>query len=252
MAYRLRNGAEFLHIPKTGGSWVISILESNNLILKKLSHEHADYDCNLFQPNLSMSYHKHFLYSMEFFRQRLFRKGEPYQPPPFRFCFVRNPISWYESWWKYMKGEDWNHWGKINSKRYWHPNSILNGLGSDDFNEFVWNVLKKRPGYVSELYFSYTKPGISFIGKKENLVSDFLKVISILDLRISRDQLLKSEAVNVSKTASSMVDWDPKLKEMVRKIELPALIHFNYLSEKERIDLGINKYISPNDALAKT
>jgi hypothetical protein len=45
------------------------------------------------------------------------------------------------------------------------------------------------------------------------------------------------------------VEWDPKLKEMMLKLELPALIHFGYLNEKEQLDFGIHKFIPPNKAL---
>ena len=71
-----------------------------------------------------------------------------------------------------MSGRGWIHWGAQNNVEDWHPNAILNGLGSDDFNQFIKNVVHKRPGYVSELFFSYTKPGITFIGKTENLTDD--------------------------------------------------------------------------------
>jgi hypothetical protein len=166
---------------------------------------------------------------------------------PFRFCFVRHPLSWYESWWKFMETVNWRDFGKTNSASLWHPNSILNGLGSNDFNEFVWNVMQKRPGYVSELFMSYTKSGINFIGRTESLNQDMLDVLTLLDIEIDKTKILEAPKFHQSKKVE--VEWDPKLKEMMLKLELPALIHFGYLNEKEQLDFGIHKFIPPNKAL---
>ncbi len=252
MAVRMINGAEFLHIPKTGGSWVTSILEHNNLISNKIGHTHADFDINLFQDR-SLSGRQHLFKAFNRLTNRFSSNNtsnnELNRNAPFRFCFVRNPLTWYESWWRYMEGRGWNDWGRTNSATYWHPNSILNDLGSSDFNEFLWNVIKKRPGYVSELFFSYTKPGISFIGKTENLRQDLLDVLNLLNIDVDSSDLLKSKKENESITPKSLVEWDPKLKQSIIKLELPALIHFGYLNEKEQTDLGISNFVPTNEFL---
>jgi hypothetical protein len=149
-----------------------------------------------------------------------------------------------------MKGLDWdNDAGTKNSRDDWHPNSILNGLGSDDFNEFVRNVVNERPGYVSELYFAFTKPGISFIGKNENLRDDLAYVLDHLGLKYDRATVESSERQRVSKTPQSEVHWDPQLRETVMRLEVPALLHFDYLSQEEKDDLGIRMDIAVNRAL---
>ncbi len=242
MTIQLINKAEFLHIPKTGGSWVKSVLKENNLILKEFGHEHADYDRNLLKGGLSRREHLEEVISSTKKNLQLKMRPSPLNKQIFRFCFVRNPISWYESWWKYMNERNWNNWGECNSKHNWHPNSILNGLGSTDFNQFVTNVIKKRPGYVTELLFSYTKSGISFIGKTENIRNDLMTILDIINLPYDIESITKSPKVNKSQTDKNdtVIHWDPKLKEIVKRLELPSLLHFNYLSEQEKNDLGIN------------
>lgn len=239
MAIKLTNGAEFLHIPKTGGTWVSDILEELNLISEEIGGDkHADYDRVLNWKRLRPL--SGFKIMKEDVCHRLSRIApnyvhprvdpSPYHPP-IRFCFVRHPLSWYESWWKYMMGRGWHDWGKANDARKWHPNTILNGLGSDDFNQFVRNVVKKRPGYVSELYFSYTKPGIDFIGKTESLYEDFARILRLLDVSFEEDRVLGAPRRNVSKKPEFPLEWDPDLRRTVLLLELPALIHFGYLSE---------------------
>ena len=113
MAIKLINNAEFLHIPKTGGSWVTSVLESNNLVLSRSNHKHADYDSNLLGRK-SITGRQHLLEAVKLLNKKFISKTIQKEKNilyPFRFCFVRHPLSWYESWWRYMEGLGWNDWG---------------------------------------------------------------------------------------------------------------------------------------------
>lgn len=251
MAVKLKNGAEFLHIPKTGGRWVSSILKKHDLILQNKGHKHADYDLNMFDFDenlipLGKGRMRTLFFLLSTIKRKVLVKDEK-DSKPFRFCFVRHPLSWYESWWKYMQTIGWRDFGVQNSATLWHPNATLNGLGSSDFNEFIWNVIKKRPGYVSELFLSYSKPGINFIGRTETLNRDLLEVLGILNVEIEKSEILNSPKFHESKRAT--IEWDPKLREMLLKLELPALVHFGYLNKKEQFDLGFKDFVPPHSAL---
>ena len=150
-----------------------------------------------------------------------------------------------------MQGENWNDWGVQNSSSNWHPNSVLNGLGSPDFNEFVRNVIEARPGYVSELLFAFTKPGISFIGKTENLRSDLRYVLDQLNLKYDVATIDGLEKKNVSAVSQDSIEWDSDLRQVAIWVELPALLHFDYLTATERQTLGIKMDIPPNVALQR-
>ncbi len=252
MTIRLINGAEFLHIPKTGGTWVESILEQNKLIAKHFGHKHADYNHNLLGSTLTGQQH---LREAARLAQTKVLNLIGYDVPKsnsdlgFRFCFVRHPLSWYESWWKFMKARKWENADVPYFRTNFHPNSILNRHGSDDFNEFVRNIVQERPGYVSELMFAYTKPDISFIGRTETIRKDLVYLLDILDLPYDPRTIEKSPKMNVSKTNDTEIRWNPELKEIVTRLELPALLYFGYLSEKEKSELGIEIEVMPHKAL---
>ena len=129
------------------------------------------------------------------------------------------------------------------------PHLGLNGLGSSDFNEFVEKVIHARPGFVSEMYFSFIKNGITHIGKHENLSADLTIILDSLDVKYDSNILLNSAPVNVSMKKKTKLEWDKDLKSLVTKLELPALLHFDYITDSEREELGIVDFKARHPAL---
>ena len=148
-----------------------------------------------------------------------------------------------------MRRRGWNSWGCELGLGDWHPNSALNGLGSDDFNTFVANVIQKRPGYVSELMYSYAKSGITYVGKCENLSEDLYKIITALGHDLDKEKLFRRKHDNVSPEPKDPIRWDPALKKTLTRLELPSLLHFGYLSTEEQAELGIMTKIRPASSL---
>ena len=144
----------------------------------------------------------------------------------FKFCFVRHPLSWYESWWRYMQGRGWHPWGPAYRGKTWHPNQMLDGLGSPDFNTFVSNVARARPGYVTELYSWYTAPSIEFVGRQENLKDDLATVLRRLDLPFDEDRLRSKARENES--PSEPIEWDPRVRAEVLRLEHAGLVAYGY------------------------
>ncbi len=211
MAILLKCGAIFLHIPKTGGNWIADVLEDQNLVFAHFGEKHA----NLTQI-------------LEF--EKWFRVTSKYSKPNkpfFKFCFVRHPLTWYESWFKMQTTQGWPNWG--DDSNIWHPNAMLDGLDSPDFEIFITNVLKRRPGYVTELYGWYTTPGIHFVGRYENLADDLITVLKFLNVRFDEEKLRKFKPVNVSKPAD--IRWAQVLQETVERTEYAAFKRFGYRTE---------------------
>jgi len=254
MSIRLIDGSEFLHIPKTGGTWVREVLDRQGLIKGPVGgHEHANYDRVVFETHQRKRPGK-----QSGLVRRIKQIASGTQPAvsdqskkTFRFCFVRHPLAWYESWWKYMNARDWNEWGDSSVAGGWHPNLAINGLGSSDFNKFVCNVIDARPGYVSELYFSYAKLGVSFIGKTESLADDLITVAEHLGLPADIEAIKHHGPVNASTTSDQAIEWDPVVRQTLMRLELPALVHFGYLHASELEELGLPGTLKTAQALQR-
>ncbi len=222
MALLLKDGSIFLHIPKTGGNWVTKMLREGNLVKRTIGQtKHAD----LHHLATPVSHNgKHWLGPLKHIQLR-----RALQPRPFMFCFVRHPLSWYESWFQYMSvpKRNWRTEGNEDSIFHWHPISVINGCGSPDFNEFVSNVVKKCPGYVSRMYGGFTFPKIDFIGKQENLREDLITALKMRGLPFDEDHIRNSKEFGVS-PKPCLLEWDSDLRQEVLELELPALRAYGY------------------------
>jgi hypothetical protein len=233
MGVILKSGAVFLHIPKTGGCWIEDAITAIGQTHRRLSHRHADMTRVMHYKKLEPFRPRRWLRD-----RRIGLSAGPRLGANYRFCFVRHPLKWYESWWRYMESMNWNRWGAQGFAEAWHPNAALNGLGSPDFNEFVSNVVRVRPGYVTELYSRYTDERIDFIGKQESLVDDFIHVLNELNISFDEQQVRELAPVNVSQTPKERVHWDPQLRELVTRLEYPALVRYGYAADAAFERLG--------------
>jgi hypothetical protein len=226
MTSLLKNNAVYLHIPKTGGTWVYAVLTALGLVRARLGHEHADL--------LHAAWHDRFCSDAKLFRHLLRRFARSSRAPvampldSFKFCFVREPIKWYESYWRFMQTMDWQAIGDEAVPIKWHPNAMLNGLGSPDFNTFMANVLRKRPGYVTEMYGWYTPPNIDFVGKQENLTEDLAQALTLMKVDFDPAQLKAMPVINESPSKIPKPEWDPKLKRQTLLAEYAGYVRFGY------------------------
>lgn len=226
MALLLKNDAVFLHIPKTGGTWIRQVLQELDLIKGPLGHGHSDFERAYWHDKLH-----HDLKVVRYIARRAIRspKAQPVMKPGcFMFCFVREPLSWYESWWRFMMSLDWRRLGDEADPHKWHPNSMLNGLGDSDFNAFMHNVNRKRPGYVTEMYGWYVRPGVSFVGKMENLNKDLLKAFDLMKLNIEESRILAVARQNESPSHIPRPQWDPAVKKETLRLEYAGYIRYGY------------------------
>ena len=224
MALLLKNNAIFLHIPKTGGTFVTHVLEQLNLIKDRVGREHADFARVFLHDRL----HADDKVFRNLVRRRLGWLPK-IDPKAFSFCFVREPLSWYVSYWRFMESINWRQWGEPKNPYHWHPKTALNGLGSPDFNEFMYKVNRKRPGFVSELYGWYNHSEIQFVGKQENLREDLMKVLSRLYPELDiRETLYRVPMVNESPSAIKMPEWDPEIRRETLKLEYASYVRYGY------------------------
>lgn len=246
MALLLKCGAIFLHVPKTGGSWVTKVLEDQGLVRRRICHIHADMHQVLRYLKVTKTIHHELLnYAKAFLSVKIKQRikgilqknnqksvwpgqSEQIDSTPFIFCFVRNPFDWYESIWRYMNKWNWPNLGNPYDVHDWHPKAMLNNLGDQSFNKFIGNIIDKRPGYITEMYGWYTMPGINFIGKQEDLAVDLIAVLTQLNVKFDEGLIRSSKPVNVSKTKDDKIIWDNALREDILKLEYVAMRRYGY------------------------
>ena len=92
---------------------------------------------------------------------------------PYTFCFVRHPVRWYESWWRYLRGKNgipgWKPPSTEIVFKRWSPLSVPSQAFCSDFNQFVGRMHAHFPGYVTWLYGMYAVPEVNFVGRQERL-----------------------------------------------------------------------------------
>src|SRR5581483_7298429 len=123
----------FLHLPKTGGTWVRGALEAGGVPCQRLSTRfgggrlgHAALEDTIAYADM------------------------------FTLAFVRHPLDCYRSMWATATRAGWPNPAKLFAVR------------SDDFVQFMNGVLEHHPGWLSEQFPRFTGPPeapISFVGR---------------------------------------------------------------------------------------
>ncbi|MDA9748682.1 hypothetical protein N9U75_00860 [Pelagibacteraceae bacterium] len=220
MSLLLKNGYVFFHIPKTGGKFIDQVLVKNNLYLCRIGSRHSNYDhINpiISQSNLTIN-----------FKNKKKSINIKLNHPLKFFCVIRDPLSWYESWFKYNSKINFEGGKDKGDYLNWHITSPLTECNNENFNNFMYCVNKSKPGFVTYLFNSYiinTKIQlIRFENFAENLKNFFLEN----NFNIDYNDLEKSNPVNASEEYS--LEWENSIKKQT------------ILNEKNYIDLYYNSY----------
>jgi hypothetical protein len=232
MTSELLDGSIFLHIPKTGGSWVSKVLADLGLLRHPIGRNpHTAYERAVMFPNRKPRW-KEWTRSQNWCLENVTHPGRS-MPIPFTFCFVRHPVRWYESWWRYLKGKTNIPWleDAINQSRLlkcWSLSSVPSAAFCDDFNEFVRRIHKRFPGYVTWLYGQYAVPETNFVGRQESLRTDLLRVLKLRRLPFNETGVLQAPAANEALYSADTLLWEPELLRDVQAAEMPTLVRFHY------------------------
>lgn len=123
----------FLHLSKTGGIWANSILEHYDFEIINLKKNGGHL------PN-SAKYNDHFT-----------------------FGFIRHPVAWYKSLYRFFKTNNW----------VLQSGGNFTDLKSDNINEFLAIIKSRNRFDLIQMYDEFfVKHPVSYIGKYENLYDD--------------------------------------------------------------------------------
>jgi len=115
-----------------------------------------------------------------------------WQEKKFKFCFVRNYVDWYKSFWN----------GRM--KYGWRPviKTDVNFLDvycrANNFEEFIDNVFDRYPnGFLNDLFRRYAK-GCDFVGRFESLREDLTTALRMAGEDFNEGVIMKYPARNIS------------------------------------------------------
>ena len=172
----LENNCAFLHIPKTGGTFVTNVLGN---------------------PPWE-GRHKHKILS---------------DASLTAFCFVRHPLDWYESYWRWLAGYEGR--GGDFTSRPGHPLCPLSNVWDPDFNKTIAACIEQSPGFLTTMFQSYTRD-CKHIGRQESLRADLIGILEKCGLKATKD-VETTDRQNIS--LKKQVVWDGDLKDEILKLE---------------------------------
>ena len=188
--------AVFLHVPKTGGTWVREAARAGGATFSEYlvdGDQHGD---------LSHC---------------------PY-PNRFKFAFVRHPCAVYSSYWRFKMRHGWD----------WR-NPFDHDCALDSFTDFVRRVLDRYPGWCTQTFEDYVGPvtkTIEFIGRYERLADDLVLALRQAGEPFDEALLRRTPPANVSTWPVRELVWSPDLVAEVMHVEAGAVQRFGYtLSE---------------------
>lgn len=170
MALRLPRSI-FIHIPRTGGYWIREALTAANV------------PTNMCIGSLPTEDIAHRI-------QHSPLKNIVDQEVP-TFAFVRHPCTWVQSFWVFQMKS---------GKRFMQDKGQLTHIFSENFEEFIENLIEKKPGYISRMYKSFLCDGkrtVTHIGKKEHLVDDTVRILRSIGEQFDEDLLRSVPPKNV-------------------------------------------------------
>ncbi|MCB0334989.1 MAG: sulfotransferase family 2 domain-containing protein [Bdellovibrionales bacterium] len=186
--------ARFIHIPKTGGSWVRLALRNSGL--------------TLIEPI------------------GILKHAPPSELPAdnlFSFAFVRNPWDWFRSWWGYRMQTNWQHAQEPMDVR----------CKSDSFQEFIDAMLEHFPGactYSYERFLGKQFDAVNFIGRTESLLEDLLSALQQSESGPFDEQAIRqTKPANATNYQRFDASYRPDQITAIAKTEARVCSHFGWL-----------------------
>jgi hypothetical protein len=194
MATLITPRTRFLHVPKTGGTWVTQALQV------------AGVPCQIVWTRLGPGSRGH----------ATLEQTRAYSDR-FSFAFVRHPLDLYRSRWA------------ANTKDGWPMNRFLHDARSADFPGFVDRVIERHPGFAGRHFAEFTGPAeneIAFVGRYETLVDDLVRALDAAGENYDEAALRSYAPANRSDYQRHAANYDLALAERVVAVEQDAILRW--------------------------
>jgi hypothetical protein len=185
--------SRFLHVPKTGGTWMKQALLAGCTVVEDFRLRGSDHT----------------------------RLGETPRADRFTVAFVRHPLTWWQSFWRFHNGP---------ARRYIVSHKVCSRCWSDDFDEFVTRLLDQFPGEYGRIVEYYLGPigaGMQFIGRQEHLVDDLVAALRIAG-EPHDERAIRAVAPAMVGDPSMRALYRPELAEQLLAAEHDVLERFGY------------------------
>ena len=212
MATLLKTGWLFVHVPKTGGTWLRRGLAEAGFIVGEEA-----------VPGVA-AWPVPATASPAMRRLHATARGVGHDPAR-SFCFVRHPLAWYRSLWAHGVRDGWE------------PREFaLDQYGCDDFRAFMDRCLRAFPvGFVSLLYRVFTD-GAGFVGRYERLGEDLHAALALAGLDPSG--AFAHAPLNAASALPGLGRrclYPRGLAERVAEVEAEAITRFGYPAVLEEL-----------------
>lgn len=227
----------FLHVPKTGGTWIRAALGRSRpdsfLVLQREDGERHLYLKEVQQLLSNLQSHTEYRgirsSGKEAPQEELLKRLERISQEPQFVSFIRHPLSWWTSFWRYRQSKGWDDNNEIDVQ-----------CKSENFNTFIENVIRLKPGACSRLFRRFIGAECTqghLVGTQEYLREDIAFLLQHFGFLEDASITKELQALNVSSASAPGLQED--LKERLLETERD-IIHAFYTPEarslKERID----------------
>ena len=180
----------FLHVPKTGGSWVTAAMAAAGVLARR--------------PR-GVPFHADLAGACDYADR-------------FTFAFVRHPLDLWRSYWAYRLRAGWD------------PDSDLDrDAASPDFDQFVNRMIERAPGPAGDSFERFVGPvgaEIDFIGRYERLVDDLVAALRIAGETFDETLLRAHPRVNSSDYAGGTGLYTRRTAERLAEHERATIERF--------------------------
>ena len=196
----------FYHIPRTGGVWVREAIHRVGIPTSEIAGSDI---CG-----------KESLREVRY----AFFHASPHEvslQDKFNFCFVRHPLTCYQSEWSFFMKRNWPGDGLF-----------IRQVRSENFEEFVRKLIEYRPAYISQRYRLFESA--DFIGHYESLADDLVRALRMGGETFDEQLLCSAPPANTASRDPGLREkcqYPETLRKLVLEVEREAVEKYGYAED---------------------